>query len=296
MGRYRKTDPRMYGDERFRSLSKPQPNGQTLFHYLFTGPHTTNLPGLSLVGMAQLSEALGWSISGCRAAWATVCRAGLAEADWEARVLWVPNVIKYDPPESPSVVKSWANPLGEIPECALKAKACQQLTAWLTACGPAWAAAWPTGSAQGVPQGVPHPEPTPEPEPEPVTPPTPSRGARASEDEFLQFASRYPAHRFEDTPTARKEFRKARKEVSLADMAAALERDKASDAWLAEKGRYVPHPTKWLRRHRWKMPEGGNNGALKWEPPQVRGARGETDGLAGWFNPKHGEEEAKKLP
>jgi hypothetical protein len=76
MGRYRKTDPRMYGDERFQRLSKPQPNGQTLFRYLFTGPHTTNIPGLFTAGEAGLAEALGWPLKAFREAF----REGLVEA------------------------------------------------------------------------------------------------------------------------------------------------------------------------------------------------------------------------
>src|SRR4051812_43704971 len=41
----------------YMSLSKPQPNGQTLWVYLLTGAHPTAVPGLSTVGAAALAEA-----------------------------------------------------------------------------------------------------------------------------------------------------------------------------------------------------------------------------------------------
>jgi hypothetical protein len=246
MGRYRKTDPRMYGDEKFRRLSKPQPNGQTLFHYLFTGPHTTNLPGLSILGEAGLAEALGWSISGCRAAWRTVCAAGLAEADWEARVVWVPNVIKYDPPESPSVVKSWGTRWDEIPECQLKLKAYVRLRAWMAGCGTAWGTAFEQAVRQPVAQGVPHPEPEPEPEPEPKP-----LSVAETRDGFQSFWSLYPRNRRKEKPTAEVAFRAARKKADLETILRALRADVDSEDWEKDDGKFIPYPAKWLKRERW---------------------------------------------
>jgi hypothetical protein len=62
-----------------------------------------------------------------REAFGEVFRKGLAEADWKARVVWVPNAVKYNRPESPNVVKSWRYAWDEIPECSLKAQAHERL-------------------------------------------------------------------------------------------------------------------------------------------------------------------------
>jgi ribosomal protein S17E len=126
---YRKIDKRMWGDARFCRLSGPQPCGQALWVYLLTGPHTTSLPGLFLAGEAGLAEALGWPLEGFRKAFQELYREGLAEADWKARLVWIPNVVKYNQPENPNVVKGWRPHYDELPECSLKVLALQQLGA-----------------------------------------------------------------------------------------------------------------------------------------------------------------------
>ncbi len=155
--RYKKIDPAMYGDEKFRALSRPAPNGRSLWVFLLTGPHTTPLPGLSSAGEAGLAEALGWTIGGFRRAFAEIAKQGMARADWEARVLWIPRAIRYNEPENPSVVKGWLRWLDEIPQCDLKREAVTEIGQHLSGLGPAWVAAWtPCGRhASHVPDTLP---------------------------------------------------------------------------------------------------------------------------------------------
>src|SRR2546427_3847788 len=54
MARYRKIDTRMWGDCRFRELSSPSPSAKYLWMFLLTGPHTSNIPGLSRGGEMRL--------------------------------------------------------------------------------------------------------------------------------------------------------------------------------------------------------------------------------------------------
>lgn len=135
MGRYRKIDTRMWADAKFRALSSPPPNGKYLWIALLTGPYTTNLPGLFRVGEMALAEELGWPLEGFREAFAELFREGLAKADWKARVVWIPNAIKYNPPENPNVVKGWRTSWDEVPECALKGEAYQRLKAFTKGLG-----------------------------------------------------------------------------------------------------------------------------------------------------------------
>ncbi len=123
MAWHRKIDVRMYGDAKYCALSKPLPNAQTLWIHLLTGPHTTSLPGLSQIGLAALSEALGFPKKSLLRCFAELNEQKISYADWNARVVWVPNCIKYNPPENPNVVKSWAHYWDVIPECPLKVKA-----------------------------------------------------------------------------------------------------------------------------------------------------------------------------
>lgn len=128
MSRYRKVDPRMWGDAKFRRLSQ---NGKFLWLYLLTGPETTSLPGLLVGGRAHFSEALGWDMPTFQSAFDEVATEGLAEADWEARVVWVKNAIKYNPPGSPNAILGWRDHFDSVPECQLKTKAFEALASFV---------------------------------------------------------------------------------------------------------------------------------------------------------------------
>lgn len=120
--RYRKVQPHMWADEKIRRLTWPQPCGLGLFFYLMTGRETCGLPGALEVTEAGLADRLRWSVEGLREAFEEVSREGLAKADWEAPLVWLPGGPKNNPPESPNVVVSWARNFNELPECALKAE------------------------------------------------------------------------------------------------------------------------------------------------------------------------------
>ena len=150
MSRYRKIDTRMWGDVRFRELSSPDPSGKYLWMFLLTGPQTSNIPGLFRAGEMALAEELGWSLEGFRKAFAEPLSKGLVKADWNARVVWVPNAIKYNLPENPNVVKSWSSTWDEIPECALKIEAYERLKAFTEGLGEGFGKAFVKGCAKGM--------------------------------------------------------------------------------------------------------------------------------------------------
>ncbi len=59
----------------------------------------------------------------------------MVEADLKARVIFIPNAIKYNKPQSPNVVKSWASHWDEMPECDLKSRAYSELKAFIKGLG-----------------------------------------------------------------------------------------------------------------------------------------------------------------
>jgi hypothetical protein len=138
VSRYRKVEVRTYGDEKFCKLSRVLPSGQSLWIYLITGPHTTSVPGLFRAGRAALAEELGWSQEAFDKAFQEVFREGMAKADWNSRVVWIPNAIKHNAPENPNVVKGWATELDLIPECALKVEALDAIGKHLESMNPAF--------------------------------------------------------------------------------------------------------------------------------------------------------------
>lgn len=150
MARFRKIDVRMWGDERFNRLSPITCSGQALWIYLLTGRQTSIIPGLIVAGKATLAESLRWSPEGLAKAFEEVLREGLAEADWKAPLIWIPNAIKYNSPANPNVVKSWRDTWDEIPECKLKDKAHTALKEFLKGFGKGFAEAFDRALPKGM--------------------------------------------------------------------------------------------------------------------------------------------------
>ncbi len=119
MARYRKIDLHIWGDENFKALSPIPPCGQGLWFFLLTGPFTGPIPGLFCAGRAAMAEALGWPLKAFDKAFQEASKKGMVKADWEARLVWLPNAIKYNLPESPNVITSWEKELDLLPECQL---------------------------------------------------------------------------------------------------------------------------------------------------------------------------------
>ncbi len=120
--RYRRVPPSTWDKAWFRALSRPQPNGQTLWLYFIAGPQTTAIPGLFSAGEASMAEALGWPLAKFRKAFRELEAQELAHADWAARMVWLPSVFSLYPPESPNVLRAWRDAFDELPDCELTAQ------------------------------------------------------------------------------------------------------------------------------------------------------------------------------
>ncbi|WP_256731013.1 conserved phage C-terminal domain-containing protein [Ralstonia pickettii] len=140
--RYRKIEVRMWGDEKFRALSPMQPSGQALWVFLLTGPHTGPIPGVFRAGRAALAEELDWALEAFDKAFSEVSEQGMARADWKAKVVWIPNAITCNKPESPNVIRSWASEWALIPECDLKREAFASLKSSIEAISEAYGKAF----------------------------------------------------------------------------------------------------------------------------------------------------------
>jgi hypothetical protein len=113
MAKYRKVDPRIWNDAKFRDLSD---SGKLVFFFLLTHPNMTSLGAMrhTIPGMAA---ELGWENEGFREPFMEVLSKGLAKHDERASFVWLPKFIKYNPPENPNVVKAWDSALDLLPEC-----------------------------------------------------------------------------------------------------------------------------------------------------------------------------------
>ena len=142
MARYRKFDLRTWSDEKFRSLTPLPPSGQSLWVFFLLGPQTTSIPGLFEASDVVLAHRLRWPMKAFREAFREVSAKGMAKADWEAGLVWLPNAPRYNKPESPNVIRSWGSIFDELPECELKREAYQALKAFAEGWGEGYAEAF----------------------------------------------------------------------------------------------------------------------------------------------------------
>lgn len=137
MARYRKVDPRIWNDAKFRGLSD---NAMLVFFMLLTHPSMTSL-GAMRGTVAGLAEEKGWTVEVFRKAFGEVIDKGMAEHDPKACFIGLPNFIRHNQPESPNVVKAWIGSINLLPECALRDKTVARAVAVAKAKGEAFAEA-----------------------------------------------------------------------------------------------------------------------------------------------------------
>jgi hypothetical protein len=78
----------------------------------------------------------------------------MAKADWPARLIFLPNSIKHNLPESPNVLRAWANAFNELPECELKAEILQRLSSVVGRMGEGFRKAFTEVFGEALPKGL----------------------------------------------------------------------------------------------------------------------------------------------
>ncbi len=133
----------IWSHPKFRKLSKPKPNAQTLVLRLLVAPEMTGVPGIFKAWDAALAADLGWPLSAFRKCLTEVIEAGWAVYDEETGVFWLPNALEQEAnqPANPNVVRSWRTPLAELPESKLKTLAIEKLVTWAKDKGDSWSIA-----------------------------------------------------------------------------------------------------------------------------------------------------------
>ena len=126
MARYRKIDPRIWNDRKFRDLSD---DGKLVFLFVLTHPHMTGL-GAMRGHPSGLAPELEWKPERLQKAFKEGLAKGLIRYDSHACFIWVPNFLKYNSPESPNVVKHWVAAWDLLPECDLKDQLYNQVKAF----------------------------------------------------------------------------------------------------------------------------------------------------------------------
>ena len=161
MARYRKVDPRIWNDAKFRELSD---NGKLVFFMLLTHPNMTAL-GAMRGTIAGLAEEIGWTSEAFAEAFREAYEKGMTEHDPKACLIALPRFIKYNQPESPNVVKAWVGARDLLPECELKNRVVSRAGEYAKDMSKSFSEAF----AKAFVKTMPYQEPEPDPEPKSTT-------------------------------------------------------------------------------------------------------------------------------
>ncbi len=196
--KYRKIDPKIWNDEKFRILSD---RGKLAFLFLLTHPHMTPLGAMRATSPGLAAE-LGWSEKAFREAFQEAFIKDMVKADERACFIWLPKFLKYNPPESPNVVKAWVKSLDDLPECDLKVQCIQRAKAYAEdlpkAFGEAFAKTMPN-QEQEQEQDKPPCIPPLDPEPEKSKSKKPERDFKAEALDVLSYLNEKTGKNFSNT-------------------------------------------------------------------------------------------------
>lgn len=170
MAKYRKIDPRIWNDSFFCRLSD---RGQLAFLFILSHPHMTPV-GAMRATMAGLAAERGWSEKDLREALSVALSEGRIKVDEKSCFLSVTNFLRYNPPESPNVVTSWAKSWDDIPECELKVDLYQSCKDYVEGLSEAYKEAFLKGCRQPSPNQEQEQEQEQEQDKEPFAPSDPA--------------------------------------------------------------------------------------------------------------------------
>lgn len=154
MAKYRKISPKIWNDAKFRAMSD---HAKLVFFMLLTHPQTSAL-GTIRAYPQGLAPEMGWTEKTFREAFHEVIENGMCVCAEKDGLIWLPNFMRYNPPESPNVLKSWAGALEDCTECALKVEIFQHVKALSKGFGKGFTEAFNEAFGKGEPQPLPNQE------------------------------------------------------------------------------------------------------------------------------------------
>jgi hypothetical protein len=176
MARYRKIDPRIWNDEKFRAFSD---DGKLAFLFVLTHPSMTAV-GAMRGTVAGLAAELKWPTERTRDAMSAPISEAMLDVDDEASFIGVRNFLRYNEPEGPnSVAKAWVEALDLIPECDGKRRLIARCRAYLDERSKKFRDALPDAIWDAFPDAIGHASPIQEQEQEQEQEPKDSRRGRA---------------------------------------------------------------------------------------------------------------------
>jgi hypothetical protein len=147
VSRWRKIDAKFWLDEKVRDLSE---RGKLVCLFTMTHPQQTMLGGMRATEPGLAAE-LDIELEAFREAFGEVLSKGISRYDRKASLVWFPNYLKYNRPESPNVVRAWPQAFDLLPECALKCEIFQCIKAFTEGMSEAFQIAFREAFAKTLP-------------------------------------------------------------------------------------------------------------------------------------------------
>jgi hypothetical protein len=220
-----------------------------MFH-LITTPYSTGF-GLYKASLEALAAEMRWTLPRYKKAFKEASSKGFVMYDEKVLLIWIPNLIKYNPPNNPNVFRSWGKLFNELPDSVLKNECYQVLKPYSVGKSEAFAKAFKEAfneafiseHALDMVKGL-----------------GSSLGEETKEtvvesstlkESFDSFWSLYPK-KVEKKKSRDKWGKLAPDEVLTKRIMDALAIQIKSEQWNKEKGRFVPSPLTWLNGERWE--------------------------------------------
>jgi hypothetical protein len=139
----------------YGALSRPAPSALYLAIWLEVGEATISIPGVVPIGRLAAAEMLRWEPVDFDRCFAELEAAGLAAADWTARLIFMPHKLQEaeSAPASLTALKTYRRALHELPPCTLTVEIEKMIRALLLRCrGSEWLKHWDNPSDGEAPR------------------------------------------------------------------------------------------------------------------------------------------------
>lgn len=146
LSHYRKIDTQIWNDKKVIELSN---DAKLAFVFTLTHPNMT-----SLGAMRATIEGIASEINVSVEALMEVLNKDMLKADQTAKLIYAPNFIKYNKPESPNVVRAWGKAYDMLPECQYKIEIYRTIKCVINQYGKGYMKAFMEVFPKDIPKGM----------------------------------------------------------------------------------------------------------------------------------------------
>jgi hypothetical protein len=238
MSRFRIVYCLIWNDDKFPFASD---DCQLVFFHILTTPFSTPF-GCYKCSIEALSAEKRWPLEKYKKAFQEGLREGFFRYDPKHHIIYIPRFLKYNPPNNPNVLKSWAKIFLELPQCDLKKECLQNLKDLVEGFNKGFQEAFNEFFGKAFGKVL---------VPVPVNNKYLKKGGLGGNNLFERFWEAWPKKVAKED--AKKAFIKLNPESSLFEtIIEFVIKAKGSIEWKKDKGQFIPYPATFLNGKRWE--------------------------------------------